>query len=413
MRFARSFTRGAIAVVSAFAVVSAALPAGAVGPPAVDWFVKAGAMIDDVALDGAGGVVVVGLHKRFATEHSGVIARYGPSGDLIWSDPWTPDRGFVYGLGLAVAPDGTVVAVGGIECEGWEATGAFVRSYTAGGQLRWSVITEGGWCEDAVTREKATDVAIAHGVVVVVGYSFGCCGLALDDGWIRAYDLDGMELWRRDFEVPGIESRTLDSVQAVAATSDGFVLTGAVNVKPGHDTATPMDSEIVLQSIDVTGAVGWTTVLRDRGVKDSDTGSDVAVSDGRILVVGAGDRSRSSAERGWIARFASDGTLRWLERWGRHTSVNGVAIGPDDIIWTIGEASDRADEGTDMLLRAYDPRGEPLWSLRRDPTGRWAAGSAIAPDDVGAFVTGSAGWKRDGGRLWRYVLLDPARLTAT
>lgn len=390
---------------SAMALVATVVPAHAAEPPTVDWFAVAGARVEDVALDGAGGAAIVGMHKEFGTERSGVIQRYGPNGELLWGDEWTPKLGFVYGLGVAVAPNGTVVAVGGIECEGYEATGAFVRAYTPGGTLKWSVVTKGGWCRDAVQREKATGVAVGHGLVVVVGYAFACCGLAEDDGWIRAYDLDGTLTWRRNFEVPGIAKGHNDTLEGIATTPDGFVVTGSVATDPGHDTATPYDTEIVLQSLDVSGAVLWSTVLRDHGIKDWDQGTDVAVRGGRIIAVGKEDRgwSRPSPERGWIARFTADGDLGWMHRWDADTAANGVSIGPDGTVWVVGEEPKTPAGGSAIRIRAYDPEGTRLWSLRRNPDGRWASATAVAADDLGAFVAGSSGWVRDGGRLWRYV----------
>src|SRR5512134_2418418 len=217
----------AVMVVAAFALAAGVLaPVSAAEPPTVDWSVSVGAVINDVAADGSGGAVVVGQYAPFATEHAGVIARYGPGGHLLWRDRWTPRRGFVYGLGVAVHRDGTVVAVGGIECDGWEATGAFVRGYTAGGHLRWSVISRGGWCKQAVRREKATDVAIAHGLVVVVGHTFECCGIADENGWIRAYDMQGERAWRTNFEVPGMPRGNKDALAGIAPTRGGFVVTG-------------------------------------------------------------------------------------------------------------------------------------------------------------------------------------------
>lgn len=402
MRLVRVF----IAIVSSFFLVVAAVPAVAAEPPTVAWFVKAGRLLEDVAGDGSGGAVTVGWRLR-PSEPRGVIARYGPGGELVWSDPWAPVQGYVRGNAVAVAPSGDVVAVGRVECEHYEAVGAFVRSYTRSGALRWSIAPRGDWCPAARGSEHATDVAIGHGLVVVVGHEFGCCGMVLDDGWIRAYDLDGKKVWHRNFEVPGIVRSTNDLLSGVASTADGFVVVGSVNLEPGHDP-TPIDRDIVVQTIDVGGDVGWTTVLRDRGVKDFDDAYDVAARGGNIVAVGSRDRPCCpEADHGWVARFAgTDGDLRWLRRWERRTSVKGVAIATDGVIWTVGEGPGRDGRGTRMLMRTYDPRGGLLWRLRRETVGRWGTGTAVVPDEVGAFVSGSSGKRDGGGRLWRYRV-DP------
>ena len=174
---------------------------------------------------------------------------------------------------------------------------------------------------------------------------------------------------------------------------------------PGHDTATPYDSEIVLQSVDPTGAVLWSTVLRDHGIKDFDQGTDVAVRGDRMIAVGKKDRgwSRPSPERGWVARFTLAGDLRWTRNWDADTAANGVSIGPDGTVWVVGDRAEAPAGGTAIRIRAYDLTGTQLWSLRRNPRWRTASATSVAADDLGAFVAGASGWMRDGGRLWRYV----------
>ncbi|HWC71811.1 MAG TPA: hypothetical protein VG993_11665, partial [Actinomycetota bacterium] len=101
------------AIVASFLLVSTALPAAAAEPPVVSWFARSGMRLEDVARDGSGGAVVAG-RQSWGADHSGVIARYGPDGDLIWSDTWAPVQGSVRANAVAVAPNGGVVAVGGI-----------------------------------------------------------------------------------------------------------------------------------------------------------------------------------------------------------------------------------------------------------------------------------------------------------
>ena len=394
---------GAVMVVVAFALAAGVLaPVSAAEPPTVDWSVSVGAVINDVAADGSGGAVVVGQYAPFATEHAGVIARYGPGGHLLWRDRWTPRRGFVYGLGVAVHRDGTVVAVGGIECDGWEATGAFVRGYTAGGHLRWSVISRGGWCKQAVRREKATDVAIAHGLVVVVGHTFECCGIADENGWIRAYDMQGERAWRTNFEVPGMPRGNNDALAGIAPTRGGFVVTGYASPNLDHDTATWSDTEIVVAAVDVGGDLRWVTALRDEGVKDYEGGNDVSVRRGRIVVAGSIAPWATRRPRGWVAGFSRGGEVRWADRWEPRTSAHGVSVAPDGSVWVVGDGEVVGD-GSMLLMRSYDRRGRQLWSLSRDPA-TYSNGSAVAADDVGAFVAGVEDSGRSSGRLWRYVL---------
>jgi hypothetical protein len=212
--------------------------------------------------------------------------------------------------------------------------------------------------------------------------------------------MDGRPLWSRNFEVPGFAVANNDTLEGVAATSDGFVVTGSVS-EPGHDTGTPFDTEIALQALDTTGAVLWSRVEHDRGVKDFESGIDVAVNDhGYIYAVGRKDRgwSQRSAEHGWVARYSSDGRFRWMNLWEAETAANGVAIGTHGIVWVAGEERESSSGGTAMRLRAYMAVGVELWSIRRDPDGHWASATSVVADDLGAFVAGAVGYVRDGGR---------------
>jgi hypothetical protein len=61
----RVLKRGLVAAASVLALVATVTPTRASAPPKVDWFAVAGMRVDDVALDGAGGAVIVGQYKGF------------------------------------------------------------------------------------------------------------------------------------------------------------------------------------------------------------------------------------------------------------------------------------------------------------------------------------------------------------
>lgn len=79
-----------------------------------------------------------------------------------------------------------------------------------------------------------------------------------------------------------------------------------------------------------------------------------------------------------------------------------MSVAADGSVWVVGEGEVVGD-GSMLLMRSYDRRGRQLWSLSRDPA-TYSSGSAVAADDVGAFVAGVGDSGRSSGRLWRYVL---------
>lgn len=254
-------------------------------------------------------------------------------------------------------------------------------------------------------------MAVGADMVVIGGRDFGCCGDAADEGWVRAYTLDGEPLWIHDVEGPGALSGNHDGVGDVALGTRGRVyLTGWVESRPRGSTDTPVDLEILVQKLSHDGQEVWTRVRRDDRGRDADRGVSIAVNRGELVVaaypaggwlLGRGDR----VGHVWLGRFTFDGRLRWSRTWGiearRAAQPEAVTIGSDGTIYVVGAQRDPGDDGIDAFTRAYSPSGRLRW---RRPLGShpllWAtgvdeAGSTLAvsgyridPQDTDSILAG-------------------------
>ena len=379
-------------------LVLASLP-DAAAAPAPTWRRSFGDRLSSVATDDAGRAYVVGS-KEVRVGWALVVARYGPGGSRKWQRSWHPSQSWVWGQDIAVAPDGSVYVVGGVNATHTEGGAWFIRKYSAGGRLLWDRKSP-GWRTDLSLAEEMTAVAAGRRFVVVAGNHYGCCSMAADDGWIRAYSHDGRLLWTRQFEVPGVATATNDRVNDVAVGGlDRIYVGGHVEMQARDDTSERVDHEIVLQKLSPSGSVVWTRMLRDRGVRDYETIVDVGVRGNAVMVTGTRNTSRA-----WLARLTVAGALSWSRVWGRDTAQPSAVAPAGSGSLVVGTAHDPQDDGSDAFVRRYSPHGRLRWELRLEG-GHHVDGTGIAVGSSGTYVTGyrwyphrdeSAGW------LWRFA----------
>jgi hypothetical protein len=260
-------------------------------------------------------------------------------------------------------------------------------------------------CRKLKATERAEEVAVGSGLVVVAGQEHGCCGMAMDDAWVRTYSYGGRLLWSRDIEAPAIAG-TNDGAGDVAIGGLGRIyFAGHVEMQPNTDTATLVDHEILIQKLAPDGALIWTRVLRDRGGRDRDRATGVAVRADRLVVTAHvdADRRNASAGHAWLGRFTFGGTLVWKRTWGRspgfHDLPTGVSLGPSLGIVVVGERGDR------MFVRRLSRSGSPVWTtVLRGPLAGIVAGDVV-DTPTGPIATGSS-WSRWGERgrgiVWRW-----------
>jgi hypothetical protein len=320
---------------------------------------------------------------------------------------------------VALGPDGSVFVAGSVGREHYEGGAWFLEHRSATGRLLWRRAAP-GWHHLLATG--VTSVAVGAGMVVIGGHEYGCCSVAADEGWVRAYSLDGDLLWVTDVAAPGRFSANHDGVADVAVGGKGSVyLTGWVETKARSDDTEATDVEVLIQKLSEDGALIWSRVLLDHHRRDLDRGVSVATRGDELVVAayltggwlapGRTDR----AGHAWLGRFTFDGRLRWSRAWGNDrrlaTEPTSTALAEDGTIVVVGAARDPTDEGIDAFVRSWSPSGRPGWSTTLGVDSRlWATDVDLA----GRFLAvsgyrigeGRSGRIR-GGRTWLLRLPGP------
>jgi len=373
------------------------------------WVRRAGKALEAVAVAPDGSVYAVGGRRQSITVAASLY-KYTPGGARLWRRSWVPDpHASTKGEVIDVAEDGTIVWGGGLhgQCEG---SGWFLEWRSPTGRLLHRYITPGWACRRA---EGIVDISARHGQVVAAGYSFGCCSDPFADGWVRAFGMDGRPRWTVDIEPPApTPSEWFDTATGIAAGALGnlYVAGWAANVRIRSD-ADPRLGTPILVKLSRGGAVLWSrrlpAVVRVYGARVS-----VAARADRVLVTApVGGRTLvrwgSPATAGWLAALDTGGSLEWQVRWDdgpdEGASPTHVAIDAAGVAWVTGTRRDVVHRDLDMFVRRYGPGGGPLGMFHAGgPLSMRGTGLAIV--DGGAVVSGARGtdwYGSRGGRLWR------------
>lgn len=325
------------------------------------WTRQFGTTSDDsasgVATDAAGNLYVAGLTSGDldgANEGNGdaFIRSYDANGNVRWTRQFgTTAYENVYGI--ATDANGNVYATGqtdGVLGGAQEGFGdAFIRSYDADGNVRWT--RQFGTTQFETAYGIATD---ADGNVYATGYTNGGLDGAqegLGDAFIRSYDVDGNLRWTRQFG-----TTALDLAIGVATDADGYVYI------VGHtygdlDGTNEGDRDAFTRSYDGDGNVRWTRLY---GATEYDGASGVATdAAGNVYVTaytyGVGDGDAV------VVSYDAAGDLRWTWLFGtaQEEEPSGIATDGDNSVYvagyTLGDLDGTNAGGVDAFVSSYGP----------------------------------------------------------
>jgi hypothetical protein len=397
-----------LSMLVAVALVVGFMPgAGAVS---VQRTAKGGRAFTDVARGPDGSLYVAGIDRSSITA-AGSLRKFTPGGDLRWKRHWVPSpQASANGLGVEVGDDGTVYLLGVVrgQCEG---QGWFVRAYTPGGDLRWKYVTPGWRCGIA---EFPTGIDVRRDLVVVSGFSHGCCADPFHDGWVTGFSRDLNRRWRTNVEPPApTPSGWFDTATDVAISSGGSVFaSGWAATAAILNETSPTPGTPILVKLTGHGARVWS---RRATVVMPTMFLPVALGlGGKRAVIAAGIGGKdvtwgSSPTTGWAASYSLTGDLKWQNRFGggrdEAAAPTGVAIGGRGRVWVLGTRRDQSDRGTDAFVRWYNSNGSLYRRLRIDRGDRYLRTGGIEAVGFGAAAAGWVGtpYRFNGGRLWRLV----------
>lgn len=215
---------------------------------------------------------------------SGLLRRFSPNGTRVWT------RHLRAGLHLPVAADASGVYVAGATDAATKDPNVLVRGYDHDGTVTWT--RRFGTAE----YEQPLGIDVRAGIVRVSGLTHGSLfgtNQGLSDAFLRAYDVNGVSVWTRQWGTS--ESDFAWDVEA-AASGDAFVV--------GFQGL-----DAFVKKLDPDGVELWTNVL---STGEGEVARAVSLSGGVAYVAGStagrldGSTGPPRGLDGFIATFGTD-----------------------------------------------------------------------------------------------------------
>ena len=318
------------------------------------------------------------------------LSRYDADGNLIWTQQFgTSSTDHIYAI--AANSSGIYVAgrTGGSLPGATSAGGsdAFVRKYDSLGVVIWT--RQFG----TSSNDQANGIAVDGTGVYVAGHTAGAfpgqTNAGDDDVFIRKYDLNGAELWTRQFG-----SDLVDIGNDVAVDSAGVTVVGvAGGVMPGQSSSG--DDDIFLRRYDINGTEIWTSQF---GTSGSDGALGATAGSSGIYVGGwvaraLSGQTASGSDDIFVRKYDSSGTVVWTRQFGTSgfDGASSLSVGTAELYvggWVAGALPGQTAAGQDdIFVRKYDLNGTAIWETQFGSSSGDQA-QAVAELGTSVFVAG-------------------------
>ena len=280
-------------------------------------------------------------------------------------------------------------------------TDAFVRKYDASGNEQWT--RQFGPFLIAAARGVAVDATGIYVVGTVYGPLPGQTSAGSTDVFVRKYDVNGNEVWPRQFGT----SSNGDVALGVAADATAIYVVGSTELAlPGQTTG-----GLFVRKYDASGNELWTRTFGG----GSDVLGGVAVDATGVYVLRNIGCGSTICGAGFVRKYDVNGNELWTSAPGSYAS--GVAV-DTTAVYIVGYTAETLPGQINFTgyVHKYDVGGNKLWSqqlgssqftgVAADSTGVYAVGltSSALPGQPngGGFVrrydaNGNAGWSRQFG----------------
>jgi hypothetical protein len=299
--------------------------AGSATGPSLEWLRQFGTNDDDEAaaiVTVPGGTYLAGTTKgsldgqpQSGSAHA-FLRRYDRHGNEIWTRRFgRPGGERPFGM----AADGSGIYVTGYTYPSAGGRDIFLRKCDFDGNEMWS--RQFGSRSD----DRLRGLYVHAGGMYVAGSTRQALpGHADAGGWdafVRKYDLDGNEVWSRQFGA----SRS-DTAGGVAADAGGIYVAGSVkSALPGQAHAGGLDAFV--RKYDAEGREIWT---RQFGTGGTDTAYAIAAVDGAIYVSGSTEgtlpgQSNAGDLDAFVRKYDADGNEIWTRQFGTDSADSAMA----------------------------------------------------------------------------------------
>jgi hypothetical protein len=372
--------------------IDAGVHCGAVGPaPEPSWTREFGTRRYDLTLGlahGPGGVYAAGAANLTLPGHrtDAFVRVYHRGGAERWTRQFGTG-GIDRAQAIAVDPSGVYVAGttdGTFRSQrGRGGLDAFLRRYDLQGDELWT--RQFGTAGD----DAATTITIRRGAVYVAGQLNGepGSGGVGADGFVRRYLPNGRLTWRVPVRTPAT-----DRILAVAVAGDRVYVGGSTD---GSITSTPAGgTDGFIEALTTQGGPLW---AYQGGTSGEEAVTGLVVRAGSVYgsgtTTGPFGGPLEGASDGFVLRLDGQGQLRWLRRFGTtgadethgmDSTSTGLLIAGS----TTGTFPDQTPAGeTDAFLVRYDVKGAQRW-VTQFGTEDFDAGLALTADLHATYVGG-------------------------
>jgi hypothetical protein len=293
-----------------------------------------------------------------------------------------------------------------------------VRKYDTDGSELWTSQFGSSACD------RASTISVDASGVYVAGFTMGSLPgqsfVGFFDAFVRKYSFDGSEVWTRQFGTPDD-----DEILGVSVDASGVYVAGFTNgILPSQSRAGILDAFV--RKYDLDGNELWTrqfgTLHHDVAQGVSVNPSGVYVS-GYTLDAFPGYTNAGFSEDAFVRKYDLDGNVLWTRQFGTPPADEASAISVDvSGVYVAGFAGDALPDQTfagfdDAFVRKYDFDGNELWTrqfgsdgfdrvigISKDVSGVYLAGwtelALPGQTSAGGLDAFASKYDSDGNGLW-------------
>jgi hypothetical protein len=335
----------------------------------VDWIRQFGTEGRDraaaIAVHASGVYVAGGTEGTLPGQHTAgavdaFVGRYDTNGVQVWMRQFGT-AGVDEILAIAVDDTGIYVAgdtQGALSAQSGVPAGAhaFVRKYDLNGAEVWTREFGSGRNDEVLALTSGAAGVYAAGDTTVTAPPY-------DDAFVATFDANGKSGWSQRFGTAAVDRAT-----AVAVNTSGVYVAGATQgTLPGQIGAG--DSDGFLRKYDFNGALVWT---RQFGTSESDEILSMAIDASGVYLAGATTGSMAGQTTGSVDAFVSkydfNGQVVWTRQFGtsKYDDALGIAVSPQGMYVagnTTGALPGHVNAGDyDVFVRKYDVKGDAAWT---------------------------------------------------